>query len=219
MCKSKQIRIEEYRSLQEEHRRNRSYVFERPIIILGIVAIAMQYFYESTIGIFVLAFLIFLLCFNLWFTGNRLRSDARIIAYIQLIHEGELRTKWFGWENALREYRLWVTHHTKTGDLEQLLSKNLDPETIPTSSRFYPAIWLLHVILVLSIFIISLMKWFLPKTIQNILEVVPSLAATIVFIFYAFGSLRPTKLNTGIELERATWICVFEESSSQAIEA
>lgn len=145
------IRLEEYRSLLEEHRKNRSYIFERPILILGIVAVAMQYFYESTIGQIVLACLIFILCFNLWFIGNRIRSDARIVAYIQLVHEGELRAEWLGWENTLRLYRTWMMRHNKTGDLETLRSKKLNPEAVPDRIVFYPAIWLLHFVLILSI--------------------------------------------------------------------
>ena len=43
------IRLEEYRSLLEEHRKNRSYIFERPILILGMLTVAMLYFYGSSI--------------------------------------------------------------------------------------------------------------------------------------------------------------------------
>ena len=142
------IRLEEYSSLLEEHRKNRSYIFERPIIILGIIAVASQYFFESIIGQFVAAILIFVLCFNLWFIGHRIRSDARIVAYIQLVHEGELRSKYFGWENALRQYRIWIKNHKSNGDLEKLRLKYFDSEATQDRIVFYPAIWLLHCVIV-----------------------------------------------------------------------
>lgn len=142
------IRLEEYSSLLEEHRKNRGYIFERPIIILGIIAVASQYFFESIIGHFVAAILIFVLCFNLWFIGHRIRSDARIVAYIQLVHEGELRSKYFGWENALRQYRIWIKNHKSNGDLEKLRLKYFDSEATQDRIVFYPAIWLLHCVIV-----------------------------------------------------------------------
>ena len=219
-----EIRLEEYRSLLEEHRKNRSYIFERPIIILGLVAVAMQYFYESTIGGFGLAGLIFILCYNLWFTGNRLQSDARIVAYIQLVHEGELRAEWFGWENALRQYRIWTALHTRAGDLETLRSKKLeleifhatklDPKVIPRGLMFYPAIWVFHFVIVLLTFVVTLIMWFPSKTVLGSVGLGATLVAVIIFLIYAFGSLRPTRLNASIELERATWLCVFKESHS-----
>jgi hypothetical protein len=41
--------------------------------------------------------------------------------------------------------------------------------------------------------------------------VVVGLTATIIFLFYALGSFRPGKLKASIELQRETWLCVFEE--------
>lgn len=212
MSDIEEIRLEEYRSLLGEHKKNRSYIFERPIIILGLVAVAMRYFYESPIGEFGLAGLIFILCFNLWFTGNRLQSDARIVAYIQLVHEGELRAEWFGWESALRQYRRWRTLHTETGDLEKLRLKKLDPKVIPSVLRFYPGIWMLHLVLVLLTFVVTLISGFPSKTVLESVGLGATLVAAIIFVIYAFGSLCPTRLKAGIELERATWLCVFEES-------
>ena len=93
-----ELMMEEYRSLQEEHRRNRSLIFERPIAILGFVAVAIGFSYGSAIGLLVLAALVFVLYFNIWFINNRIESDARIVAYIQMVHESELRSKWVGWK-------------------------------------------------------------------------------------------------------------------------
>ena len=204
------IRLEEYSSLLEEHRKNRSYIFERPIIILGIIAVASQYFFESIIGQFVAAILIFVLCFNLWFIGHRIRSDARIVAYIQLVHEGELRSKYFGWENALRQYRIWIKNHKTDGDLEKLRLKYFDSEATQDRIVFYPAIWLLHCVIVFFILFVTLTEWFSSTTVMTSIGMSVIIAAIIIFLIYAFGSFNPKLLKDSIELERATWFCVFE---------
>lgn len=204
------IRLEEYSSLLEEHRKNRSYIFERPIIILGIIAVASQYFFESIIGQFVAAILIFVLCFNLWFIGHRIRSDARIVAYIQLVHEGELRSKYFGWENALRQYRIWIKNHKSNGDLEKLRLKYFDSEATQDRIVFYPAIWLLHFVIVFFILFVTLTEWFSSTTVMTSIGMSAIIVAIIIFLIYAFGSFNPKLLKDSIELERATWLCVFE---------
>lgn len=204
------IRLEEYSSLLEEHRKNRSYIFERPIIILGIIAVASQYFFESIIGQFVAASLIFVLCFNLWFIGHRIRSDARIVAYIQLVHEGELRSKYFGWENALRQYRIWIKNHKSNGDLEKLRLKYFDSEATQDRIVFYPAIWLLHCVIVFFILFVTLTEWFSSTTVMTSVGMSVIIVTIIIFLIYAFGSFNPKLLKDSIELERATWFCVFE---------
>jgi hypothetical protein len=98
-----ELKLQEYKELQEEHRRNRSYIFDRPILILGVVSVVLQYFLGSTLGGFLSAAVIFILTFNMWFIANRMRSDGRIVAYIHLVHESELKTKWFGWEKRSSE--------------------------------------------------------------------------------------------------------------------
>jgi hypothetical protein len=102
MSDIKDIRIEEYKSLIEEHKKNRSYIFERPLLITGTIAISIQYFCKTEISQFVLLFILLIVCFNLWFTAHRFQSSARIVAYLQLFHEREFKDKWIGWENALR---------------------------------------------------------------------------------------------------------------------
>jgi hypothetical protein len=213
MSVAEDLKLEEYRSLLEEHRRNRSYIFERPIIILGLVGVATQYFYNSNIGQFILAVLIFLLCFNLWFTGNRLQSDARIVAYLQLVHEGELRENWFGWESALRDYRRWVVVHTKNGDIEELIKNEIDREAVPDSVIFYSGIHRLHIVIVLVAFCAALIRWYEYKSILENVGLFASATTTIIFIIYAFGPLYPNKLNASIERERAKWKFVFREFS------
>lgn len=90
------IKIEEYQYLREEHQKNRGYIFERPLLIISIVALATQFLIQysgllSSYGQDPLALLaslvtfpilIAILYFNLSFIAERLKSDARLVAYI-----------------------------------------------------------------------------------------------------------------------------------------
>jgi len=219
------IKLEEYRSLLEEHRKNRSFLFERPLTILGLVAAAMSYlFYRSDVefdvGLFVLAGLMTILCFNLWFTGNRLHSDARIVAYMQLVHEGDPLVKWIGWENSLRDYRKWMfLDNSPVTPLNKLS---------PLKGFMYPATWWLHSIFVFIILAVALIKGY--PTIVDLHSVLVAggnldydlvlagvgvgfnFIAALFFSISAFGSLRPSNLNASIELEREIWIRVFDKN-------
>jgi len=88
------IADQEYSFLREELDMNRRFVFERPLLIVGAaLAAAVPLADKRAFFLLPLPFLAVLL-FNLWFTINRLQSSARIIGYIQLVHEGE--KNWIG---------------------------------------------------------------------------------------------------------------------------
>jgi hypothetical protein len=75
----------EYTSLREELLQYRRYIFERPLLIVG-AGIALS---RADTSLVVMPPLVaVLLTFNFWFTVNRLRSSARIVAYIQSALEG-----------------------------------------------------------------------------------------------------------------------------------
>lgn len=210
---SNQVKLEEYRALLEEHRKNRGYIFGSPIIALGVTAAAMQFYSKGKEGQFILAVAIFIICYSLWFLGNRLRSDARIVSYIQLVHEGEFISKWVGWETLLRQYRIWIYTHEKKGDLEELRSKKIVEEAIPRALLFYPAIWTLYTVLVIAACVLTIIKSF-PLTLdETVVGFVTAIVATVLFLYYSLGSLHPKRLNSVYELERATWICILEKGT------
>jgi uncharacterized membrane protein YhaH (DUF805 family) len=208
-----QMKLDEYRSLREEHMKNRNYMFERPIIILSLVVVALQFSSQLSFNYFILAVIIFILCFNLWFIGNRLNSDSRVVAYIQLFHEGELKEKWIGWESALRQYREWRTKNQKT--ISEVLRKTKEHGT-PRTFRFYPAIWVFHSVLVLLTFGISLVGLKTSRDIIDIIGVIVVFITVIIFFIYAFKELRPNKFGDSIELERKLWEQVFDNSSTKS---
>ena len=88
----------------QELETNKKFVFERPLLIIGTgMAVLGTLYNVKAILLGPIPFLT-ILYFNLWFTENRLKSSARIVAYLQLVHETkQLITP--GWESALREYR------------------------------------------------------------------------------------------------------------------
>ena len=71
---------QEYDTLRKELSESKKYVFERPLVIVG-VGLGLLTTQTVTYGVVLAASLSGLLLFNLWFTVNRLMSVARIVAY------------------------------------------------------------------------------------------------------------------------------------------
>src|SRR5829696_3806537 len=91
--------------LRAEMDLNRKYIFERPLLIVagGITAAATL---EKLMGFEVLPLLfIVLMGYNLWFTFNRLQSNARVIAYLQVVYTPDGVDRWIGWEAGLLRFR------------------------------------------------------------------------------------------------------------------
>jgi hypothetical protein len=146
-----EIKLEEYKYLLREHKMNRKYIFERPLLIAGIVAVAAQYLigheivqghylFTSLMQLVMFPVLICILYFNLAFISERIRSDARVVAFIQLFHEGELVPYWIGWETSLRYYRMW-----KNSNSIEEIEKNLDMSAVFHHGWFYPKIYNFHI--------------------------------------------------------------------------
>jgi hypothetical protein len=68
---SSSIIAEEYKTLRDEHAANRKFIFERPIVIVGVFGFALRLSNPEYPEALTIALLIALL-FNLWFTFNRL---------------------------------------------------------------------------------------------------------------------------------------------------
>jgi len=81
------IRTAEYESLRQEMLQNKRYVFERPLVIIGAVGLAAAQLSGTHAAVTLPVLLVALLWLNLWFTVNRLRSTARIVAYVGLVLE------------------------------------------------------------------------------------------------------------------------------------
>ena len=215
-----ETQVEEYRFLREELKGNRRLVFERPLIIAGATfAAAFTVSKHGLLGLMPLPFLI-VLVFNLWFTVNRLQSSARIIAYLQLVHEERVTKRWIGWESALRKHREW-----------QFANKDFSTEWEGRDNfkrydhlAYYSGIYYFHLLLglIITIVLVGNSRSFLAfiDGTASTVDIV-QLATNCLFIFLfvlALRPFRPKKLKYGIETNRQIWIEVLKSSSREVSE-
>ena len=76
---------------------------------------------------------------------------------------------------------------------------------------FYPAILTLCSVLVLSTITLTIIKGIPISFDKSIIGFIFAIAAALIFLYYALGPMRPRRLNAVYEVERATWLCIFEE--------
>lgn len=233
MCREteKGMKIEEYQCLREEHQKNRGYIFERPLLIVSIVALVTQFLIQynglpssygqnplaSLASLVTFPILIAILYFNLSFIAERLRSDARLVAYIQLFHEDELANRWIGWETSLRRYRIWMnSKNNKELDLQAEIEKS----AVYHVGWFYPKIYYFHVFFVIIIFFIwlfvinRLLVTYGGNSVGYLASIITFIVIPIVssyLLYHYFFPLRSSQFGNYIEKERAIWRRVYKE--------
>jgi len=190
---------QEYESLRGELAQSRKYMFERPlaIVALGLILIAGGHAGSAVWA----ALLAGVLLFNFWFTANRLGSAAQIIAYIQVVLEGE--ALWEGWESSLRKYRMWVKG---TPDLEKIVRAELTESdaAVPDALMAYRPIYLLHIALVV---VTSVAGVVIAVTSPNVLNVLAACALAPIVVAFAWHCFKwnPCYMRTLIEREGIIW--------------
>lgn len=202
------LRLEEYKFLRQELEMNRRFVFERPLLIVGAtLAAALSLSEEGPLGLLLIPFL-GVLTFNLWFTFNRLQSSSRIVAYIQLVHEGQRELAWIGWENALRVFRQWC-FEVNTGAREPPVF-NEEPRQYDAMG-YYGPIYFFHLFLGVVVTVLMVAQ---SEALQRLVggthePIDPiSLGASILFLVVfclAFLRFRPSKVRHRIEWYRDVW--------------
>ena len=204
----------EHSYLRNEIETNKKMVFERALLIAG-AALAATLLPKDAKGIELLGIpSLGALVFNLWFTVNRLKSNMRIIAYIQLFHESDRNLPWIGWENSLRIYRIWLKKCK--GDATETKTK-LSNITQYDNLSFYIPIFTLHIAMALAIVLfMSFRAWStgpyqtttceLPISYFLILNSV----AFVIFVICVLVFHRPYELKHGIEKNRILWIAVIK---------
>ena len=234
------LMAQEHQALRLEMAANRRFIFERPVLIITAGIAGLLGF--SRIGALTPSILVFttalaipclaVLWFNLWFTANRLRSNARIVAYIQLVHEpsfplqsGTLRLPtprhpWIGWETALHKWRR----------LEQRRSPvNPFPPSVPERSgkgirSFYHPIFVLHVgaglfigaLLAGELLYVGLagkLQWFSADGAYKIAIAGIGFIAVAVYVALCMP-YRRSDARHGIEYHRGGWKRVFHQLPS-----
>lgn len=193
--------VDEYQSLRAELSQSRRYVFDRPLVIVA-VGVAGLEILEAEFVALVPILVPYLLLFNFWFTLNRLKSAARIVAYIQLELEESSCGPWVGWESCLREYRRW--HNNNERD-----SVTVDEKAAGKALMYYPAIRNLHLGLMAFVLygssILAAAKGSLPMAAGTAIGSFAAVALVLELMRNPESSMR-----TLIERERALWVAVFE---------
>jgi hypothetical protein len=188
----------EYQSLREELLEAKKHVFERPLLILAIGA-AMLNVGDGTQMVFLPALLAGLLIFNLWFTVNRLRSAARIVAYIQLVLEEHKAKHWIGWETALREYRIWLKTNN---DEAEKLDEKLKKETVPDA--FYPAIYQLQIGLSVMVVAAAIALYSAQRSAPALASLIVTVVITVALWLYC-ARWAPRDMANLVERDRKIW--------------
>ncbi len=173
---------QEYNHLRNEAEINKKYVFERPILILTICVAAINFGQPIQLP-YIPSFITILLCFNLLFTVNRLRSASRIIAYIQYVIEKKYEP-YIGWENYLMYHRKFRYELGKR-ELKELIKVESDRGLVSKGYGFYSMIYTFHIFVLLSSYggiLISDVK-FSPLTMA--LSIISFICFLIIAIIYS----------------------------------
>ena len=205
------LRCCEFEALRSEIATNRRFVFERPLAIVTAGFIGVLMIPNTAWALLLIIPILGVLLYNLWFTANRLRSNSRIVAYIQLVHEPLGDCPWIGWENALH---IWRTVARERKDANQHFPASQEEIAGYDVNRFYRQIHLFHVGIGGIAAALLLTRHALPEFLAASSQpILPSLLATGAILTGAFlvgcWKLRDAGYRMGIELERARWGEVF----------
>jgi hypothetical protein len=213
---STELRIAEYTSLREELEMNRRFVFERPLAILTAGFVGVLVLSNTAWAVLIMIPILGVLLFNLWFTANRLRSGARIIAYLQLVHEPPQEREWVGWENALRLWRLKALERKR----EHLpFPADIGEEMKYDVNRFYGQIFRFHLGIGVASSTLLLIRHASPELFLSTDQPVSNsvlaagAAATIAYLAGCL-TLRDADYRGGIERERRRWLEVLPRTDN-----
>jgi len=203
--------LHEADALRAEMAVNRKFIFERPLIIVTAGFVGVLTLSDTAWAVLLMIPVLGILLFNLWFTANRLRSSARIVAYLQLVHEPNGRCPWIGWENAVRLWRIEARKRKGTHCPFPKPSTLIEGYDV---NRFYRQIHLFHTLVGIVASCLLLTRHASPRlltgassTIHN--EVLAAGAAATALFALCCWFLRDANHRIGIEVERARWLEVL----------
>lgn len=193
----------EFEILRAEINQGKKYVFERIILIITGSAVTLFQLVDKTYALYLPVLIIAILLFNLWFTANRLKSMARIIAYVQLVLENK-ESNWFGWETSLRYYRIWKNQFPeKVSYVKNEIKK--DRKITYDNLGFYPTIYFIHVLSSVTVALGSITYFIILGSNLAISMSILTAVLLVIFILYA-RSVRPNKdVLPLIEINRWIW--------------
>lgn len=210
----RQLRIAEYTTLRSELLQGKQFVFERPLVIIVAAGVAAAQLADNELLIALPASLAALLVLNLAFTLDRLRSMARISAYIDAVLESGSDLEWIGWERSLREYRTWINQHSRE-ELMKAREDVLDPAAIPDAMMFYPHLLAIHVAAIATAIAGSIFLTVESSAPLAMRSLALGAAVGLGLVLGAIAmrqSFGRRKIKAVIEEQRATWVLVFERT-------
>jgi hypothetical protein len=199
------IRCQEYDILREELNINRQFVFERPLLIVGVSFAALAGVSKESALLLqgLILFSLLLLFFNLWFTFNRLNSNARILGYLRVVHESTENVLRPGWESALSLQRTWLA--TKA-QVYKSIEESCRGLKMHDANRFYVGLFLFHLLmggLALVLGLLSLSTLGTPYS--GLLLEVAAVAVYVVGIIVALKSWNPYRPKNSLEVQTRVW--------------
>jgi len=202
------IRGQEYGVLREELKINRQFVFERPLLLVGVsfaalASVGKEPSQESAVLQWLILFFLLLLFFNLWFTFNRLSSNSRVLGYLRVVHESTENVLRPGWERALSLQRTWLATNVEklTG-----IERECGGLTMHDANRFYGGLFLFH----LSMGGLALAFGLLPLAGPGLsyparLLEAAAVGVYVVGIIVALRSWNPYRPKNSLEIQTRVW--------------
>lgn len=197
------LRSQEYGVLREELKINRQYVFERPLLIVGVSFAAIANLEEALLLQAASLFFLLLLFYNLWFTFNRLSSNSRILGYLRVAHESPDPRNRPGWESALSLHREWLAENRKR--YREIIAHCEDIE-IHDTNRFFQGIFWFHIVMGGLAVLVAL------NLVASTTAGLPAVGLSIVTVLVYFAGIvlsltrwNPYKIRNPIEVEALVW--------------
>jgi len=200
---------QEYEALRTELQESRSYVFERPLLILGAVAgVAafgaekMTVDYKEYMAILP-PLVTALMIYNLWSTAWRQSTSSRIVAYIQIAFEKRTvdHGHWWGWETCLRKYR--EKHEEVEACLRAKMKENCNARSDPL--MYWKALWFLHIgIVTVAVLMSFALKFHREDVSPDLVGLVVNGCLAMGFAYVCWQN-RPRKMGFQIECDRKMW--------------
>ncbi len=147
---------------------------------------------------------------------NRLKSNARIIAYVQLFHEHPQDLTWVGWENALRLYRVWEANEACEDERSRAEAKFTGIIRYGRVQYYTLILWL-HIVMAISVAVLlGYRAWALspapecPVTKVSLVQLGLGINLVVVVVFLIWARrFSPEKLADAVEEDRIRWRAVF----------
>lgn len=198
------LRSQEYGILREELKINRQFVFERPLLIVGVSFATVANLEGALLLQGASLFFLLLLFYNLWFTFNRLSSNSRILGYLRVAHESSEPRKRPGWESALSLHRKWLAENPER--YREIIAHCKDLK-IHDTNRFFQGIFWFHIMMVGGLAVVLALNS-LASTTAGLPTVGLSAITLVVYftgIVLSVTRWSPYKIRNPIEVETVVW--------------